>query len=137
MHARPAFAAMAIVMASVAAPAAARSSQPPPDTICTVLSSADRFKGTTVTVRALATSEGKVTRLADPQCQGTIQLSIDDNDSHKRDLSAFRRAVTSRSGRIDATVFGRFSGNGTPEAPYAIDVYSVKDVEERPVADGG
>jgi len=46
-------------------------------------------------------------------------------------------AVAGKGVRADATVFGRFKATGDAKAPYAIDVYSVRDVSELPAAEGG
>ncbi|KJV28887.1 hypothetical protein [Luteibacter yeojuensis] len=132
--ARAAGAALALAIATM--PAMARDDTPP-DSLCTVLGTADRYVGTTVTVRGIASSEGKVTTLADAQCKGGVALAIDETSSHKRDVASFRRALAGKSARADATVFGRFKSTGDAAAPYAIDVYSVRDVNEVPaVADG-
>ncbi|QWT21038.1 hypothetical protein KPL74_03260 [Bacillus sp. NP157] len=124
-----------LAVASVSGPAFARGDESPPDSICTVLGTAQRYVGTTVTVRGIASSEGKITTLADAQCKGGVALTIDESTSHKRDVSAFRRAMASKSARADATIFGRFTATGDTTSPYAIDVYSVRDVVEAP-ADG-
>lgn len=115
----------------------ARSDETPPDPLCTVLGTADRYVGTTVTVRGTAAIQGKETLLSDAQCKGTISLSMDDASSRKRDVSSFRRSVSGKGARADATVFGRFKTTGDAKAPYAIDVYSVRDVTELPSAEGG
>ncbi|QDE39029.1 hypothetical protein FIV34_07365 [Luteibacter pinisoli] len=122
-------------LACVTSPAMARGDETPPDSICTVLGTAARYVGTTVTVRGVATSEGKVTTLADAQCKSGVALSIDEGNSHKRDVSSFRRVISGKNARADATVFGRFKSTGDATAPYVIDVYSVRDVVEVP-ADG-
>ncbi|GAA0921848.1 hypothetical protein GCM10009552_43340 [Rothia nasimurium] len=102
----------------------------PPDTVCTLLGTALRYVDTTVTVRAVATSQGKTAILSDGQCQGQIALNIDEANSHKRDVSAFRRAITSAGAQASATVFGRFHPTANAGTPYAIDVYSVRDIAE-------
>lgn len=117
--------------------AAARSDETPPDALCTVLGTAARYVGTTVTVRGVAATDGKTTLLSDEQCKGTVSLTIDDASSRKRDVSSFRRTVAGKGVRADATVFGRFESTGDAKAPYAIDVYSVRDVNELPAAEGG
>lgn len=127
---------VAISLLLAAGTAAARSDDPPPDTICTVLGTASRYVGTTVTVRGVAVTEGKVTTLTDAQCQGRVNLSMDDNAGRKRDVASFRRAVTEKGARADATVFGRFKATGDAHVPYAIDVYSVRDVTELPLEGG-
>ncbi|MGF6495557.1 hypothetical protein ABIE56_003756 [Luteibacter sp. 621] len=118
-----------------ASPAFARGDETPPDSLCTVLGTASRYVGTTVTVRGVATSEGKVATLADATCKGGVALTIDDGNGRKRDVSSFRRIISEKNARADATVFGRFKSTGDAAAPYAIDVYSVRDVVEVP-ADG-
>jgi hypothetical protein len=128
---------VALILVLAAGPAAARSDDPPPDTICTVLGTAARYVGTTVTVRGVAATEGKAITLTDAQCKGTVNLSMGDDLGRKRDVASFRRAVTTKGVRADATVFGRFKATGDARAPYAIDVYSVRDVNELPVAEGG
>ncbi|SEV87067.1 hypothetical protein [Luteibacter sp. 329MFSha] len=117
--------------------AAARSDDTPPDSICSVVGTAQRYVGTTVTVRGVASTEGKVTTLSDTQCAASLSLSMDDNASKKRDVSAFRRTVGEKGVKADATVFGRFKATGDAKAPYGIDVYSVRDVNELPAAEGG
>ena len=117
--------------------AAARGDETPPDTLCAVLGTAARYVGTTVTVRGVAATDGKITSLYDAQCKGTVSLSMDDAAGRKRDVSSFRRAVAGKGVRADATVFGRFKATGDAKAPYAIDVYSVRDVSELPAAEGG
>jgi hypothetical protein len=117
----------ALVMGLVAAPVAARTAdETPPDTLCTVLGTASRYVGTTVTVRGVAATAGKITTMSDAECKGSVGLAIDETNSHKRDVSAFRRAVA--SAQASATVFGRFRATGDAQSPYAIDVYSVRDV---------
>ena len=116
-------------------PAAARGDETPPDSVCTVVGTAARYVGTTVTVRGIASSEGKVTTLADAQCKSAVALTMDENNNRKRDVASFRRILSEKSARADATVFGRFKATGDAAAPYAIDVYSVRDVVEVP-ADG-
>ncbi|WP_448098246.1 hypothetical protein [Luteibacter yeojuensis] len=128
---------VALFLLCAAGNAAARSDETPPDTICTVLGTADRYVGTTVTVRGVAATEGKVTMLSDAQCKGAVSLSMDDGSTRKRDVTAFRRTVAGKGVRADATVFGRFKATGDAKAPYAIDVYSVRDVNELPAAEGG
>jgi hypothetical protein len=128
---------VALSLLLAAGSSAARSDDPPPDTICAVLGTAARYVGTTVTVRGVATTEGKVTTLSDAQCKGTVNLSLDDNAGRKRDVASFRRTVTEKGVRADATVFGRFEATGDARIPYAIDVYSVRDVNELPAAEGG
>lgn len=119
----------ALVMALAAGPAAARSAdETPPDTLCTVIGTASRYLGTTVTVRGVASSAGKVTTLSDAQCQGSVSLAMDDSGSRKRDIASFRRAVGSNGAQATATVFGRFRSTDDAKAPYVIDVYSVRDV---------
>jgi hypothetical protein len=122
-------------LAFAASPAFARGDETPPDSLCTVLGTASRYVGTTVTVRGVATSEGKVATLADATCKGGVALTIDDGNGRKRDVSSFRRIISEKNARADATVFGRFKSTGDAAAPYAIDVYSVRDVVEVP-ADG-
>lgn len=116
-------------------PVLARGDETPPESLCTVLDTAARYVGTTVTVRGIATSEGKITTLADAQCKLGVALTIDDGNGRKRDLLSFRRVLSDKNTRADATVFGRFTSTGDASAPYAIDVYSVRDVKEVP-ADG-
>jgi hypothetical protein len=116
-------------------PAAARGDETPPDSLCTVLDTAARYVGTTITVRGTATSEGKITILADAQCKGGVSLTMDDGNGRKRDVLSFRRVLSEKNTRADATVFGRFTSTGDAAAPYAIDVYSVRDVKEV-IADG-
>ncbi|MGE7138980.1 hypothetical protein ACQKIE_15250 [Luteibacter sp. NPDC031894] len=128
---------VALMLLLAAGTAAARSDGPPPDTICTVLGTAARYVGTTVTVRGVAATEGKITTLSDAQCKGAVNLSMDDDLGRKRDVASFRRTVTEKGVRADATVFGRFKATGDAHAPYAIDVYSVRDVNELPAAEGG
>jgi hypothetical protein len=118
-----------------ASPAFARGDETPPDSLCTVLDTAARYVGTTVTVRGIATSEGKITTLAASDCKAGVALTIDDGNGRKRDLLSFRRVLSEKNVRADATVFGRFTTTGDAAAPYAIDVYSVRDVKEMP-ADG-
>ncbi|MGN6090811.1 MAG: hypothetical protein ACTHOL_00530 [Luteibacter jiangsuensis] len=127
----------AAMLLLAAGSAAARSDEPPPDTICTVLGTAARYVGTTVTVRGVATTEGKVTTLTDAQCKGVVNLSMDDAAGRKRDVVSFRRTVSEKGVRADATIFGRFEATGDARVPYAIDVYSVRDVNELPAAEGG
>ncbi|URL59683.1 hypothetical protein IM816_06200 [Luteibacter flocculans] len=127
---------VALILALVAGAAVARSDDPPPDTLCTVLGTAQRYVGTTVTVRGTASTEGKTTLLSDAQCKAAIGLTMDDASSRKRDIASFRRTVAGKGVRADATVFGRFKATGDAQTPYAIDVYSVRDVSERP-AEGG
>ena len=67
---------VALSLLLAAGSAAARSDDPPPDTICTVLGTASRYVGTTVTVRGVAATEGKVTTLSDAQCKGTVNLKL-------------------------------------------------------------
>jgi len=126
----------ALIMALAAGPAAARSADDtPPDTLCTVIGTASRYLGTTVTVRGIASSAGKVTTLSDAECKGSVSLAIDDNSSRKRDVSSFKRAVASNGARANATVSGRFRSTNDAQSPYAIDVYSVRDVVD--LHDGG
>jgi hypothetical protein len=126
----------ALVMALAAGPAAARSADDtPPDTLCTVIGTASRYLGTTVTVRGVASSAGKVTTLSDSECKGSVSLTIDDTSSRKRDVSSFKRAVASNGAHANATVSGRFRSTGDAQSPYAIDVYSVRDVVD--LRDGG
>jgi hypothetical protein len=126
----------ALMVGLAAGPAAARSADDtPPDTLCTVIGTASRYVGTTVTVRGVASSAGKVTTLSDDQCKGSVSLAMDDTSSRKRDVSSFRRAVTSSGARANATVFGRFRSTDDAKAPYVIDVYSVRDVVD--LHDGG
>ncbi|MDF4003254.1 hypothetical protein P3W33_07575 [Luteibacter sp. PPL552] len=123
----------ALALALMAGPADARKADgPPPDTICTILGTADRYVDTTVTVRAVASSAGKVASLSDSGCQGSIGLNMqDESDSdRKRDVLSFRRAMSSSGARAQATVFGRFHPTGNAQAPYVIDVYSVRDVAD-------
>jgi hypothetical protein len=127
----------ALLMALAAGPTAARSAdETPPDTLCTVIGTASRYVGTTVTVRGVASSAGKVTTLSDDQCKGSVSLNVsDDQSGRKRDVSSFKRAVASNGARANATVSGRFrAADGAPSA-FTIDVYSVKDVVNLP--DGG
>jgi len=124
-----------LVLAS--AGASARGDEPAPDSICSVVGTAQRYVGTTVTVRGVATTDGKVTTLSDAQCAASLSLSMDDTSSRKRDVSSFRRTVGAKGVRADATVFGRFKATGDDKAPYGIDVYSVRDVSELPTAEGG
>lgn len=126
--------ALSVILA--AGSATARSDDPPPDTICNVLGTAARYVGTTVTVRGVAITEGKVTTLTDAQCKGAVNLSMDDSTGRKRDVVSFRRTVSGKGVRADATVFGRFEATGDARVPYSIDVYSVRDVNELP-AEGG
>ena len=86
-------------------------------------------------MRGIATSEGKITTLAAADCKAGVALTIDDGNGRKRDLLSFRRVLSEKNVRADATVFGRFTTTGDAAAPYAIDVYSVRDVKEMP-ADG-
>jgi hypothetical protein len=128
----------ALVMALAAGPAAARSAdETPPDTLCTVIGTASRYIGTTVTVRGVASSAGKVTTLSDDQCKGSVSLNIasDDPGNRKRDVTSFKRAVASSGARANATVSGRFRAADGAASAYTIDVYSVKDVVNLP--DGG
>jgi hypothetical protein len=119
----------AFIMAIAAGPAAARSvDESPPDTLCTVIGTASRYLGTTVTVRGVASSAGKVTTLSDAECKGSVSLTIDDTGSRKRDLISFKRAVASNGSQATATVSGRFRSTDDAKSPYAIDVYSVRDV---------
>jgi hypothetical protein len=119
----------ALVMAFAAGPAAARSAdETPPDTLCTVIGTAARYIGTTVTVRGVASSAGKVTTLSDAECKGSVSLSIDGNDARKRDITSFKRAVASNGAQATATISGRFRSTDDAKSPYAIDVYSVRDV---------
>ena len=107
-------------------------------------------RGTSATARAEATSAarpgtcgagavaGRCTGVgggADATCKGGVALTIDDGNGRKRDVSSFRRIISEKNARADATVFGRFKSTGDAAAPYAIDVYSVRDVVEVP-ADG-
>ncbi|HEY4292138.1 hypothetical protein [Luteibacter sp.] len=128
--------AVALSLVVATGSAAARSDDPPPETICNVLGAAARYVGTTVTVRGIATTEGKVTTLTDAQCKGAVNLSLDDSTGHKRDILSFRRTVSEKGVRADATVFGRFEATGDARVPYSIDVYSVRDVNQLP-AEGG
>lgn len=128
---------VATMLLLAAGTAAARSEEPPPDTICSVLQTAARYVGTTVTVRGTASTEGKVTMLTDAQCKGAVNLSMDAAAARKRDVVSFRRTVSEKGARADATVFGRFEATGDAHSPYAIDVYSVRDVNELPAAEGG
>lgn len=109
----------------------------PPDSICAVLDGASRYLNTTVTVRGVASSEGTITVLSDAQCKGAVALAMDPKSLGKRDVSSFRRTVGGKGTRADATVFGRFKATGDTRQPYAIDVYSVRDVNELRVAEGG
>jgi hypothetical protein len=119
----------ALVMALATGPAAARSAdETPPDTLCTVIGTAARYIGTTVTVRGVASSAGKVTTLSDAECKGSVSLSIDDSDTRKRDINSFKRAVASNGAQATATISGRFRSTDDAKSPYAIDVYSVRDV---------
>jgi|GEM_PF-1828805 len=109
----------------------------PPDSICTVLATADRYVGTTVTVRGIAFSEGKETVLSDGTCKGTVALNISDPASMKRDLASFRRLVGGKGVHADATVFGRFRPTGDSQHSYTIDVYGVRSASEiEAVAEG-
>jgi|SRR6187402_1454315 len=119
----------ALVMAFAAGPAAARSAdETPPDTLCTVIGTAARYIGTTVTVRGVASSAGKVTTLSDAECKGSVSLAINDSDARKRDITSFKRAVASNGAQATATISGRFRSTDDAKSPYAIDVYSVRDV---------
>ncbi|MET0936109.1 MAG: hypothetical protein ABWX83_08970, partial [Luteibacter sp.] len=121
--------AFALLLGLASAPIEARSADDtPPDPLCTVLGTASRYVGTTVTVRGVASTSGKVTTLADAGCKGAVNLTMDESNSRKRDVSSFRRAVASGGTQANATVFGRFRATGDAQAPYAIDVYSVRDV---------
>jgi hypothetical protein len=128
---------VALILLLAVGSAVAREDETPPDTLCAVLGTASRYVGTTVTVRGIAATEGKITLLSDAQCKGTVSLSMDDAAGRKRDVSSFRRAVAGKGVRADATVFGRFKATGDANAPYSIDVYSVRDVTELPAAEGG
>jgi hypothetical protein len=128
---------VALVLICATGNAVARTDDAPPDTLCTVVGTADRYVGTTVTVRGIAATDGKVTLLSDAQCKATVSLSMDDNSGRKRDVLSFRRSVAAKGARADATVFGRFKATGDAKAPYAIDVYSVRDVNELPATEGG
>lgn len=129
---------VALVLALASGAVAARSADDtPPESICAVLGTAARYLNTTVTVRGVASSEGKITRLSDAQCKGAVDLSMDDKSAGKRDVSSFRRTVSNKGTRADATVFGRFKATGDAQHPYAIDVYSVRDVSELPVVAEG
>ena len=128
---------VALSLLLAAGSAAARSDDPPPDTVCNVLGTAARYVGTTVTVRGVATTQGKVTTLTDAQCKGAVNLTLDDGPGRKRDVVSFRRTVSEKGVRADATVFGRFEATGDARVPYSIDVYSVRDVNELPAAEGG
>lgn len=128
--------AMALALASGAVTARS-TDDTPPESICAVLGTAGRYVNTTVTVRGVATGEGKVTTLSDAQCKGAVDLTMDDKSNGKRDVSSFRRTVGNKGTRVDATVFGRFKATGDAQRPYAIDVYSVRDVNELPaIAEG-
>jgi hypothetical protein len=119
--------AFALVLGLVSAPVAARTADDtPPDPICAVLGTAQRYVGTTVTVRGVAATTNKITTLSGAECKGSVNLAIDETNSHKRDVSSFRRAVA--TAQANATVFGRFRATGDAQAPYAIDVFSVRDV---------
>ncbi|HVI55695.1 MAG TPA: hypothetical protein VM621_11690 [Luteibacter sp.] len=121
--------AFALLMALAAGPAAARSAdETPPDTLCTVIGTAARYLGTTVTVRGVASSAGKVTLLSDAECKGSVSLTLDDGGTRKRDIASFKRAVASNGAQATATVSGRFRSTDDAKSPYAIDVYSVRDV---------
>ncbi|HEY4090004.1 MAG TPA: hypothetical protein VGN46_00665 [Luteibacter sp.] len=124
---------VALGLVFATSPAMARGDETPPDSLCTVLGTAARYVGTTVTVRGVASSEGKTTTLADAQCQAGVALTLDDGNGRKRDVSSFRRVLSDKNTRADATVSGRFKSTGDASAPYAIDVYSVRDVKEVPV----
>ncbi|UPG84377.1 hypothetical protein L2Y94_13610 [Luteibacter aegosomatis] len=120
-----------LLMAAACDPALARKSdEPAPDTLCTILGTADRYVDTTVTVRGIASASGKATVLSDADCQGRIVLSIDQSDSHRREISSLRRALSTNGSQANATVFGRFHSTGDAQVPYAIDVYSARDVAE-------
>lgn len=128
---------VALILVCAAGNVSARSDETPPEALCTVLGTAERYVGTTVTVRGIAATDGKTTLLSDAQCKGTVSLTMDDASSRKRDVSSFRRTVAGKGARADATVFGRFKTTGDAKAPYAIDVYSVRNVSELPAAEGG
>lgn len=132
MFARAAGSALVFALASGAV--TARSDEPPPESVCSVLGTAARYLNTTVTVRGVALSEGKFTTLTDAQCKGALDLTVDEKSATKRDISSFRRTVANKGTRADATVFGRFKATGDAQRPYAIDVYSVREVNELPVA---
>jgi hypothetical protein len=132
MFARAAGAVLVFALASGAA--TARSDEPPPESVCSVLGTAARYVNTTVTVRGVALSEGKFTTLTDAQCKGALDLTMDEKSAAKRDIASFRRTVANKGTRADATVFGRFKATGDAQRPYAIDVYSVREVNELPVA---
>jgi hypothetical protein len=132
MFARAAGAVLVFALASGAA--TARSDEPPPESVCSVLGTAARYVNTTVTVRGVALSEGKSTTLTDAQCKGALDLTMDEKSAAKRDIASFRRTVANKGTRADATVFGRFKATGDAQRPYAIDVYSVREVNELPVA---
>ena len=89
-----------------------------------------------MTVRGIASSAGKVTTLSDAECKGSVSLTIDDSSSRKRDVSSFKRAVASNGAHANATVSGRFRTTGDAQTPYAIDVYSVRDVVGVPEGGG-
>lgn len=109
----------------------------PPETVCTVLGTASRYVGTTVTVRGQAFNDGQSTLMGDAECKGALSLTISDSSSVKRDVSSFRRVVGGKGVRADATVFGRFKATGDAAHPYTIDVYSVRNVSEiEAVAEG-
>jgi len=130
--------AVAVAWVLAVAPLTVRAApETPPDSICAVLDGAARYLNTTVTVRGIASSEGKVTTLSDAQCKGAVALAMDEKAMGKRDVSSFRRTVAAKGMRADATVFGRFKATGDTRQPYAIDVYSVRDVNELRVAEGG
>ncbi|KAF1005164.1 MAG: hypothetical protein GAK28_03414 [Luteibacter sp.] len=121
----------ALLLALISGQVEARSvDETPPDSVCTILGTAGRYVDTTVTVRAVATSQGKIATLSDGQCKGQIDLAIDETNSHKRDVAAFRRAIASNGAQASATVFGRFHPSTDASSPYVIDVYSVRDVAE-------
>lgn len=127
---------MALVLASGSAMARGKDDVPP-ESVCTVLATADRYVGTTVTVRGIAFSEGKETVLSDAACKGAVALNINDPTTIKRDLASFRRMVGGKGVRADATIFGRFRPTGDPQHPYAIDVYGVRSASEvEAVAEG-
>jgi cation transport regulator ChaC len=131
-------AAVAVAWVLAVGPLTARAApQAPPDSICAVLDGAARYLNTTVTVRGIASSEGTMTTLSDAQCKGAVALAMDEKAMSKRDVSSFRRTVNAKGTRADATVFGRFKATGDTRQPYAIDVYSVRDVNELRVAEGG
>lgn len=120
-----------LLMAAACGPALARKSdEPAPDTLCTILGTAARYVDTTVTVRGVASTSGKATLLSDADCQGRIALSIDQAESHRREVSALRRALSATGSQANATVFGRFHSTGDAQVPYAIDVYSARDIAE-------